>query len=37
VDRSFTDLGYIGYCDGIDLEELDNCGNCQFLRFNWYI
>lgn len=19
IDRSFTDLGYIGYCDGIDL------------------
>jgi serine/threonine-protein kinase SRPK3 len=30
IDRSFTDLGYVGFCDGIDLESLDNCGNWQF-------
>lgn len=30
VDRSFTDLGYIGYCDGICLEDLDACANWQF-------
>ncbi|EAS03134.2 Serine/Threonine kinase (macronuclear) [Tetrahymena thermophila SB210] len=30
VDRSFTNLGYIGYGDGIDLEALDNGGNWQF-------
>lgn len=23
IDRSFTNLGYIGYGDGIQLEELD--------------
>lgn len=27
IDRSFTDLGYIGYGDGIDLYELDSTGN----------
>lgn len=31
MDRSFTDLGYIGYCDGINLEDLDSCPNWQFL------
>ena len=31
VDRSFTDLGYIGYCDGINLDELDSCANWQFV------
>jgi serine/threonine-protein kinase SRPK3 len=30
VDRSFTDLGYIGYSDGIALGELDCQGNWQF-------
>lgn len=30
VDRSFTDLGYVGYCEGIDLEKLDACKNWQF-------
>lgn len=30
VDRSFTNLGYIGYGDGIDLTALDNTGNWQF-------
>ena len=30
VDRSFTNLGYIGFGDGIDLEALDNTGNWQF-------
>ena len=30
IDRSFTDLGYIGYGDGIDLQELDSTGNWQF-------
>ncbi|CAD8188156.1 unnamed protein product [Paramecium octaurelia] len=30
IDRSFTDLGYIGYGDGIDLEQLDSTGNWQF-------
>jgi serine/threonine-protein kinase SRPK3 len=27
IDRSFTNMGYIGYGDGIDLEELDKGGN----------
>lgn len=30
VDRSFTNLGYIGYGDGIDLTALDNTRNWQF-------
>ena len=30
VDRSFTDLGYIGYGDGIDMEMLDCTRNWQF-------
>lgn len=30
VDRSFTDLGYIGYCDGLSLAELDQVSNWQF-------
>lgn len=30
IDRTFTDLGYIGYGDGIDLELLDSTGNWQF-------
>ncbi len=31
IDRSFTNMGYIGYGDGIDLEDLDKGGNWQFL------
>lgn len=27
VDRSFTNLGYIGFGDGIDFGALDNTGN----------
>ena len=30
IDRSFTDLGYIGYGDGIFLEQLDTVPNWQF-------
>ena len=30
VDRSFTDLGYLGYSTGIELCELDCQGNWQF-------
>lgn len=30
VDRSFANLGYIGYGDGIDLDTLDNTGSWQF-------
>lgn len=30
IDRTFTDLGYIGYGDGIDLNQLDSTGNWQF-------
>ncbi len=30
IDRSFTNLGYIGYGDGIQLEELDQTANWQF-------
>ncbi|CAD8199089.1 unnamed protein product [Paramecium octaurelia] len=30
IDRSFTDLGYIGYGEGINLEQLDSTGNWQF-------
>lgn len=30
VDRSFTDLGYVGYSDGIEIEKLDSCANWQF-------
>ena len=30
IDRSFTNLGYIGFGDGIDLGALDNTGNWQF-------
>lgn len=30
IDRSFTDLGYIGYGEGIDLEQLDSTKNWQF-------
>lgn len=33
IDRSFTNLGYIGYGDGIDLDKLDNGGNWQFSNF----
>ena len=27
VDRSFTNMGYIGFGEGIDLDALDNTGN----------
>ena len=27
IDRSFTNMGYIGFGDGIDLDALDNGGN----------
>jgi serine/threonine-protein kinase SRPK3 len=27
LDRSFTNLGYIGYGEGIELEELDTRAN----------
>lgn len=30
VDRSFTNLGYIGFGDGIDFDALDQTGNWQF-------
>lgn len=30
IDRSFTNLGYIGYGDGIEVEELDQTANWQF-------
>ncbi len=30
IDRSFTNLGYIGFGDGIDLDALDTTGNWQF-------
>ncbi len=30
IDRSFMDLGYIGYGDGIFLEKLDFGPNWQF-------
>lgn len=30
IDRSFTNLGYIGYGDGLNLEELDQTANWQF-------
>lgn len=30
IDRSFMDLGYIGYGDGIYLEQLDAGPNWQF-------
>jgi serine/threonine-protein kinase SRPK3 len=30
IDRSYTDLGYIGYGDGIQLMDLDSTGNWQF-------
>lgn len=27
LDRSFTNLGYLGYGDGIDLDSIDNTAN----------
>ena len=30
VDRSFTDVGYVGYSCGLALGELDREGNWQF-------
>lgn len=34
IDRSFTNMGYIGYGDGLNLEELDQTANWQFDEFN---
>lgn len=31
IDRSFTDLGYIGFETGIDTEQLDQASNQQFI------
>ena len=33
VDRSFTNLGYIGYGEGINFDTLDQTGNWQFDEF----
>ncbi len=33
IDRSFTDIGYVGYGDRINLDELDNTANWQFEEF----
>jgi len=33
IDRSFTNLGYIGYGDGILVEDLDQTANWQFDDF----
>ncbi len=30
IDRSFTNLGYIGFDEGIDFTALDNMRNWQF-------
>lgn len=30
IDQSFSNLGYIGFCDGLNLEELDQLPNWQF-------
>lgn len=30
IDQSFSNLGYIGFCDGLNLEELDQLANWQF-------
>ncbi|EAS00244.2 kinase domain protein (macronuclear) [Tetrahymena thermophila SB210] len=32
IDRSFTNLGYIGFGDGIKLDELDQDPNWQFMN-----
>ncbi|CAD8102785.1 unnamed protein product [Paramecium primaurelia] len=32
IDRSFTDLGYIGFGDGIEIDLLDSTGNWQFVN-----
>jgi serine/threonine-protein kinase SRPK3 len=32
IDRSFTDLGYIGFGDGIEIDKLDSTGNWQFIN-----
>ena len=34
IDRSFTDLGYIGFGGGIDFSDLDRTGNWQFDNIN---
>ena len=30
IDQSFTDVGYTGYSEGINLERLDSIANWQF-------
>lgn len=30
IDQSFTDVGYTGYSEGIDLQRLDAISNWQF-------
>lgn len=30
IDHSFTDVGYTGYSEGIDLKRLDAISNWQF-------
>ena len=30
IDQSFTDVGYTGYSEGIDLDRLDADANWQF-------
>ncbi|CAD8101659.1 unnamed protein product [Paramecium sonneborni] len=32
IDRSFTDLGYIGFGNGIEIDMLDSTGNWQFIN-----
>ncbi|CAD8103906.1 unnamed protein product [Paramecium sonneborni] len=32
IDRSFTDLGYIGFGNGIEIDLLDSTGNWQFVN-----
>lgn len=34
IDRSFTNLGYIGYGEGLKLQELDQTANWQFDEYN---
>lgn len=31
IDQSFTDVGYTGYSEGINLERLDSIANWQFV------
>lgn len=30
IDQSFTDVGYTGYSEGINLDRLDSIANWQF-------